>query len=97
MEHVIKSCKRLRFAGLMTIGKLGDDNPEPYFRALASCRARAAEKFSLKEQVTTPSPSPLSCPILPLSPLPPCLLSPSWYPSICLPISILLGCGRSWS
>ncbi len=53
VEHVISSCKRLRFAGLMTIGKLGDDNPEPYFRALAACRTRAAEKFSLKEQVTT--------------------------------------------
>ena len=50
VEHILKSCKKLLFSGLMTIGKLGDPNPEPYFLKLAKCRTEVAKRFSLKEQ-----------------------------------------------
>jgi len=27
-QHIVDKCKHLRFSGLMTIGKLGDPNPQ---------------------------------------------------------------------
>jgi len=34
-KHIVDKCKNLKFTGLMTIGKLGDPNPEPYFAKLS--------------------------------------------------------------
>ena len=44
-QHIRDKCKNLKFSGLMTIGKLGDPNPEPYFTKLAKCRTDVAKKL----------------------------------------------------
>jgi pyridoxal phosphate enzyme (YggS family) len=49
-KHIVDTCKNLRFSGLMTIGKLGDPNPEPYFKKLAECRADVAKKLGVEEK-----------------------------------------------
>lgn len=41
-EHITSSCPRLVITGLMTIGKFGDPNPEPYFECLHECRQKVA-------------------------------------------------------
>lgn len=38
-RHIVHECPRLSLSGLMTIGKFGDPNPEPYFELLKQCRA----------------------------------------------------------
>jgi len=48
-RHVLKSCKNLRFRGLMTIGRYGDTTPE-CFETLASCRDKVLKEIELSEQ-----------------------------------------------
>lgn len=38
VEHITMNCAGLEFVGLMTIGKLGDPNPRPYFQKLRELR-----------------------------------------------------------
>ncbi|KAJ1475912.1 hypothetical protein T484DRAFT_3137539 [Baffinella frigidus] len=47
-RHVL-ACTRLEFKGLMTIGKLGDPNPEPYFKLLHSVRGKVAAELGVDE------------------------------------------------
>ncbi|EKX55033.1 hypothetical protein GUITHDRAFT_63073 [Guillardia theta CCMP2712] len=48
-QHVKSHCPALELKGLMTIGKLGDPNPEPYFALLRECRKKLAESLQMEE------------------------------------------------
>lgn len=48
-QHIKDDCPLLELVGLMTIGKFGDPNPEPYFQVLKQCRARVAQSLGIAE------------------------------------------------
>eukprot|EP00960_Hanusia_phi_P054814 762781-Hanusia_phi.AAC.17 len=48
-QHIKNTCPALELSGLMTIGKLGDPNPDPYFALLRECRKNLAESLHMAE------------------------------------------------
>jgi PLP dependent protein len=53
-ENIVKSCVKLEFCGLMTIGAPGD---EGCFSVLKDCRAVVAEALGMDEQFLEPGPT----------------------------------------
>lgn len=48
-RHIAAQCPALRLSGLMTIGRLDDPDPAPYFKSLRLVRAEVAQALSVPE------------------------------------------------